>query len=99
MLLTQEFRSYCNQMAFEAVFWRKSDPESKGKVENVVGYVKKNFLSGRIYKGVDELNASALGRHSRIGNGKEHSGIKKIPYQDWLIEHEHLLLLPAQSVS
>jgi len=99
VLLTQEFRSYCNQMDFEAIFCRKSDPESKGKVENVVGYVKKNFLSGRIYKGANELNASALGWLSRTGNGKEHSGIKRIPHQEWLIEREQLLPLPAQSVS
>jgi transposase len=99
VLLTQEFRSYCGQMDFEAVFCRKSDPESKGKVENVVGYVKKNFLGGRIYEGTDELNASALGWLSRTGNGKEHSGIKKIPHQEWLVEREHLLPLPAQPVS
>ncbi|PKL15544.1 MAG: IS21 family transposase [Spirochaetae bacterium HGW-Spirochaetae-5] len=98
ILLTQEFRSYCSQMDFEAIFCRKSDPESKGKVENVVGYVKKSFLSGRIYKGADELNASALGWLSRTGNGKEHSGIKKIPHQEWLIEREHLLPLPVQLV-
>ncbi len=97
ILLTQEFRSYCNQMDFEAVFCRKSDPESKGKVENVVGYVKKNFLGGRVYNGEDELNTTALAWLSRTGNGKEHSGIKKIPHQEWLIEREHLLPLPAHS--
>lgn len=99
ILLTREFRAYCNRMDFEAVFCRKSDPESKGKVENVVGYVKKNFLRGRIYKGEDELNASALGWLSRTGNGREHSGIKKIPHQQWLIEREYLLPLPAPSLS
>lgn len=99
VLLTQEFRTYCNQMDFEVVFCRKSDPESKGKVENVVGYVKKNFLRGRIFKGEDELNASALGWLSRTGNGREHSGIKKIPHQEWLIEREYLLPLPAPILS
>jgi transposase len=99
ILLTQEFRAYCNQMDFEAVFCRKSDPESKGKVENVVGYVKKNFLSGRVFMGEDALNASAMGWLSRTGNGKEHSGIKKIPQQEWLIEREHLLALPVQSLA
>jgi transposase len=86
ILLTGEFRAYCNQSGFKPVFCRKSDPESKGKVENVVGFVKKNFLRGRAYEGIDSLNASALGWLERTGNGKEHAGIKKIPRQEWLVE-------------
>ena len=44
IILTREFRAYCNDVDFKPIFCRKADPESKGKVENVVGYVKKNFL-------------------------------------------------------
>jgi transposase len=95
MLLTREFGLYCREMSFEAVFCRKSDPESKGKVENVVGYVKKNFLSGRIYEGIDSLNASCLKWLERTGNGKVHASTQKIPSQEWLIEKEYLLPLPA----
>jgi transposase len=90
VLLTQEFSTYCNQMDFKPVFCRKSDPESKGKVENVVGFVKKNFLRGRIYTNIDELNASVLGWLDRTGNGKEHAGIKKIPTAEWIIEQAYL---------
>lgn len=90
ILLTQEFGSYCNQMDFKPVFCRKSDPESKGKVENVVGFVKKNFLRGRIYTNIDNLNAGALAWLERTGNGKEHAGIKKIPSQEFIIEQPYL---------
>jgi transposase len=90
VLLTQEFSSYCNQMDFKPVFCRKSDPESKGKVENVVGFVKKNFLRGRIYNNIDNLNASALAWLERTGNGKEHAGIKKIPSQEFIVEQPYL---------
>ena len=75
---TQEFRAYCEGVDFRPIFCRKSDPESKGKVENVVGFVKKNFLRGRIYDGIDSLNESAIAWLDRTGNGKEHAGIKKI---------------------
>lgn len=91
VLLTREFTGFCQQMNFETVFCRKSDPESKGKVENAVKYVKYNFLKGRVYCGDDELNKSTNGWLMRTANGKEHAGIKKIPYQEWLIEKEHLL--------
>ena len=90
ILLTKDFNAYCNQMDFKPVFCRKSDPESKGKVENVVGFVKKNFLKGRIYINIDLLNTSALGWLERTGNGKEHAGIKKIPSQEWIIEQPYL---------
>lgn len=95
VLLTREFNSYCGQMDFKPVFCRKSDPESKGKVENVVGYVKKNFLRGRIYEGEDKLNESALAWLSRTANVKVHSGTKKVPAMEWETERRHLLPVKA----
>ena len=35
---------------FELHFCRKYDPQSKGKVENVIQYTKKNFLFNRLYQ-------------------------------------------------
>ena len=39
---------------------RKSDPESKGKIESVVKYVKQNFLTCRTYHGISALNSAGL---------------------------------------
>lgn len=89
-LLTQEFNTYCNQMDFKPVFCRKSDPESKGKIENVVRYVKYGFIRGRIYQNTDKLNQSAIAWLNRTANAKEHSGIKKIPAKEWVIEQPFL---------
>lgn len=91
ILLTREFTSYCGQMDFKPIFCRKSDPESKGKVENVVGYVKKNFLRGRIYEGENKLNESVIAWLSRTANAKEHSGTKKVPALEWELERKYLL--------
>ena len=93
VLLTGEFRTYCNQMDFKTIFCRKADPESKGKVENVVGFVKKNFLRGRIYTNIAQVNSELTGWLERTGNGKEHAGIKKIPAQEWIIEQAYLIPL------
>ena len=95
VLLTREFSAYCGQMDFKPIFCRKSDPESKGKVENVVGYVKKNFLRGRIYEGEDRLNESAMAWLSRTANAKVHSGTKKVPALEWETERKYLLPLKA----
>lgn len=93
ILATREFGLYFKQMDFKPIFCRKSDPESKGKIENVVGFIKKNFLCGRNFNGEDNLNISALNWLDRTGNGKEHAGIKKIPQKEWEIEREYLLPL------
>lgn len=90
LVLTAQFGAYCKEMAFTTVFCRKSDPESKGKIENVVKYVKQNFLRGRKYHGIDNLNDLVLGWLSRTGNGKMHASTKKIPHKEWLIERTYL---------
>lgn len=90
LILTRDFQLYSSQMKFTPVFCRKSDPESKGKVENVVGYVKKNFLRGRTYTNEKALNESVLDWLTRTGNGKVHAGIQKIPHKEWLIERDYL---------
>ena len=90
LILTHEFQLYSSQMTFTPIFCRKADPESKGKVENVVGYVKKNFLRGRTYTNTKTLNESVLDWLTRTGNGKLHAGIQKIPHNEWLIERDYL---------
>ena len=40
LALTQVFKAYVEKRKFDTYFCRKADPQSKGKVENVVKYVK-----------------------------------------------------------
>lgn len=94
-LLTKEFSAFCKHQSFKAVFCRKSDPQSKGKVENVVKYVKQNFLRGREFIGIDLLNQQALGWLSRTANAKVHSGIQLVPAREW--EKEKRFLLPVRT--
>ena len=91
MLLTNGFRSFNKQYPFDAVFCRKSDPESKGKVENVVKYVKYNFLQGRGYRDLATLQKECDAWLLRTANARVHGSTKKIPKQEWILEKEHLL--------
>lgn len=91
VLLTDEFRGFCKNYSFESVFCRKADPESKGKVENVVKYVKYNFLQGRKFSNQESLQTDCLAWLKRTGNNKVHGTTRKIPEQQWLIEQKHLL--------
>lgn len=95
VLLTKGFAEYTKQYPFEAVFCRKADPESKGKVENVVKYVKHNFLKGRVFTNIEILQQECLSWLERTGNAKTHSTTRKIPKEQWEIERQHLLTYNA----
>lgn len=58
---------------------RKADPESKGKVENLVGYVKHNFLDIRDYSEIEELCKSGLLWLDRRANGSISAATGLIP--------------------
>ena len=90
LILTEAFRKYADYRGFKLHFCRKSDPESKGKIENVVKYVKYNFLRGRIFVNIDTMNGQCMAWLSRTANAKVHSATHKIPYQEWLIEKASL---------
>lgn len=90
-LLAKEFFSFCKTQDFRAVFCRKADPQSKGKVENVVKYVKQNFLRGRTFTNIQALNQQALAWLERTANSKVHSTTKLIPARQWEEEKKHLL--------
>lgn len=97
-LLTHDFGAFVQGQPFEAVFCRKLDPQSKGKVENVVGYVKKNFLRGRMYQGTPGLNQDALSWLSRTANAKVHGTTRKVPAAEWETEKQHLQKLREKAI-
>lgn len=90
LILTEQFRAYSNQRKFKLYFCRKSDPESKGKVENVVKYVKQNFLYNRSFTDIDVLNAEALAWLVRTANELPHSTTQRRPCQEWTVEKPFL---------
>jgi len=45
---TRVFRDFCSEQELKLWVCHKADPESKGPVENAVGFVKKNFFSSRM---------------------------------------------------
>ena len=90
IILTSKFGQYTKTRKYELYFCRKSDPESKGKVENVIQYIKKNFLYNRIYHDIETLNEQALAWLDRTANHLPHNYTKKPPKEEFTIEKEHL---------
>ena len=54
--MTAELASYVLEAGYTPSFMMARDPQSKGKVENCVKYVKQNFLHNRTYTTLDNLN-------------------------------------------
>jgi transposase len=90
VILTATFKQYTKSRHFKLHFCRKSDPQSKGKIENVVQYVKKNFLYNRPYFDLENLNEEAVAWLSRTANYLPHNYTKKSPQSEFLLEKEHL---------
>lgn len=91
LILTDRFKAYTRERPFKLYFCRRSDPESKGKVENVVKYTKQNFLYNRPFWDLDTLNQEALGWLGRTANLMIHGSTKKEPFSEWNIEKPFLI--------
>ena len=94
LILTEVFQAFIQAMPFKPVFCRKSDPQSKGKVENVVRYVKYNFLYNRPFSDIETLNQECFEWLGRTANRMPHSVTMEKPKDQLVLEQEHLLEIP-----
>lgn len=90
LILTESFTKYHKFRRFKVELCRKSDPESKGKIEQVIKYVKNNFAKHRIYDNLNTWQQDALKWLKRTGNYKVHHNIKKRPFEVHALEKQHL---------
>ena len=67
---TRTFEDFCTEQDLKLWVCYKADPESKGPIENSVGFVKKNFFSARKLESIDDVWRSLPGwlerKNSRI---------------------------------
>ena len=87
---TEVFQTYLSVKKFKVYLCRGNDPESKGRIEAVVKYVKYNFADHRIFSDIDSFNDSCMDWLVRTGNGKKHQTTHKIPAEVFALEREHL---------
>src|SRR5699024_2455019 len=90
LILTREFQSYKEERKLNLHICRKADPESKGKIENVIKYIKNNFVKHRMYYGLDKWNEEGMKWLERTGNYKQHHTTKKRPAEVFALEKQHL---------
>ena len=90
IILTDDFKAYVRERSFKLRFCRKADPESKGKIENTVKYIKQNFLYNRPFEDIETLNYAVLGWLGRTANAMPHGTTQKQPATEWEAEKAFL---------
>ncbi|SCM82418.1 Integrase catalytic region [uncultured Sporomusa sp.] len=94
-LWNKRFEDFAADMGFIPKVCRPRRPQTKGKVERLVNYVKDNFLPGRQFRDVDDLNFQALAWCRKV-DSKRHGTTGEIPLM--ALQNEPLLPLPDKAV-
>ncbi len=94
IIYTFEFERFKQAMGFEVWLCRKSDPETKGRIEAVVKYLKKGFAANRLFMDIKTWNLCFEDWLERTGNRKVHGTTKKVPSEVFLVEKQYLRPVP-----
>ena len=90
-----QFADFAVEMGFIPKVCRVRMPQTKGKVERLVRYVKENFFPGRRFIDLEDLNQQTLA-WCRTVDSKQNGTTGKIPLHD--LANESLLPLPPPEV-
>jgi transposase len=84
--LNEQFVDFAEHYGFVVKTHRAYRPRTKGKVERVMDYLKDNFLAGRTFESLDDLNAQAHHWLEHTANARVHGTTGKIPNEQWPLE-------------
>ncbi len=98
ILFTKQFQSYVLERQFIVHVCRAADPESKGKVEAVIKFVKYNFARGRRFRTIKSWQEQCEAWLERTGNYKVHEKTKKRPIDVFTLEKPHLISISKKRI-
>ena len=90
IIYTKDFSDFIHEMGLRMRVCRKADPESKGKIENFIKYIKHNFFAIREFQSFTEARQSLMRWLERRANGKISQATKKVPLLEIEEERKHL---------
>ena len=91
IIYTAGFQDFVNAMKFKVHLCHGSDPESKGKIENVVKFAKHGFAEHRIIKDTESFNEDCIAWLKRTANHDIHGTTHKRPDEVFALEKEYLI--------
>lgn len=75
-----KFEDFFKHYGFIPRLCRPYRPQTKGKVENTIGYVRRDFFLGRIFASLQDMNAQATAWLNQV-NSSEHGTTHEIPQE------------------
>lgn len=90
-----KFLEFAKDMGFVPKLCKVRRPQTKGKVERLVQYVKDNFLPGRTFTDLNDLNLQAINWCKKV-DSKAHGTTGLIPMKE--LSKEPLLPLPERNI-
>lgn len=94
IVFVKAFEEYVKQIGFSVVLCKPREPQSKGRVEQAVRFVKENFLAGRTYCGIDSLNSTCLEWLDKGGNSNVNVLTGKTARESFTEESKSLVKIP-----
>lgn len=88
-----KFEYFMAEYGFNTILCRIQAPETKGKVERLVHFIKNNFFPGRTFVTMADLNVQSISWCDFVNN-EEHGTTGRIPFEVLEEEREHLRPLP-----
>jgi transposase len=93
----EAFYGYANWCGFQTYICHKADPQTKGKIEAVIRYIKRSFLPGRSFDGLSDLEDQWQKWLGEVADVKEHETTRRRPVDLWKEEQGHLQPIGRQS--
>ncbi len=90
VVYNKRFHKFFLQLGFQVYVCEGYDPESKGMVENSIGYIKNSFLYGREFSGIEDVRRQSAYWLSKVANERIHRATLSKP-SELLLEDQSFL--------
>jgi transposase len=88
--LNPTFEDFSRYWGFTPRLCRPYRPQTKGKVENGIGYLRKNFVCGRDANSLPDLQQQMCVWLAEVANGRVHGSTHRLVKEAWEQEKAHL---------
>ena len=82
-LWNKEYEQFMDTIGFDTKLCKPRHPFTKGAVERLVRFIKGNFMAGRVFTTITDLNYQAL-RWCDTQNGRYHRCVDCVPHEEHL---------------
>lgn len=96
IILNGKFQKFAEYYGFKPVLCTPYKPNSKGKIERPFQYIEADFIRGRIFANIDDLNRRYEEWLDKTANQRVHGTTGKAPDALWAREKPTLLPLPEK---